>query len=174
MENPLVGVVMSSENELQYMEECERILIGFGIPYEIRVLSPHQSLDRLMEWARSALSRGMHVIIAGAGWAAHLPGTIAALTTLPVIGVPLPTSSMHGMDALLGVLQMSTGVPVATMAVGKVGAANAGILATQILGLKFPQLMESLRSYRAGLAQQVEVKDTALLQDRMRRLSGGA
>lgn len=173
MENPLIGVVISAENELPYMEECERVLVSFGIPYEIRVLSVHQAPDRCFEWARSASSRGLQAIIVGTGWAAPLSSVIASLTILPVIAVPLPVSSMHGQDALMGMAQSVMGAPVATMAVGKAGAANAGILATQILALKFPQLGEQISQFRTSLVGQIDAKDAALRQDRARRMSGG-
>jgi 5-(carboxyamino)imidazole ribonucleotide mutase len=172
MENPLVGVAISAENELPYMEECERILMGFGIPYEMRVLSVHQNLDRVVEWARGAQGRGIQVLIVGAGLAAPLASVIASQTLLPVVAVPLPTSSMQGLDALLGLAQSNVGAPIATMAVGKIGAANAGIFATQLLALKFPEnLLEPLQSFRAGMAQQCDSKDQALYQDRQQRRS---
>ena len=172
MDNPLIGVVISAENELPYIEECERILVGFGIPYEIRVLSIHQAPDKCIEWARSASNRGLHAVIVGSGWAAPLASVIASYTILPVIAIPLPVSSMHGLDALMGMAQASMGAPVATMAVGKTGAANAGLLAAQLLALKYPHLIEAISSFKMGLAQQIEAKDTALLQDRMRRMGG--
>jgi 5-(carboxyamino)imidazole ribonucleotide mutase len=174
MENPLIGVVITAENELPYMEECERILVGFGIPYEMRVLSVHQAPSHCIEWARTAASRGLQAIIVGAGWSAPLASVLAAHTTLPVIAVPLPVSSMQGLDSLMGMAQSNLGAPVATMSVGKAGAANAGLLAAQILSLKYPHLVESINGYRQQLAQQLEAKDAALLQDRMRRMSGGA
>ncbi|MBK06339.1 MAG: 5-(carboxyamino)imidazole ribonucleotide mutase [Deltaproteobacteria bacterium] len=173
MENPLIGVVISAENELPYMEECERILVGFGIPYEIRVLSIHQAPEKCIEWAKSAASRGLHAIVCGVGWSAPLASVLAAHTILPVIAVPLPVSSMHGLDSLMGMAQTNLGAPIATMAVGKSGAANAGLFAAQLLCLKYPHLVESINSFRAGLSQQVEAKDAALMQDRMRRMSGG-
>lgn len=173
METPLIGVVISAENELPYMEECERILVGFGIPYEIRVLSIHQAPDRTIEWARTAAGRGLQAVIVGTGWAAPLASVLAAYTVLPVIAVPLPVSSMQGLDSLMGMAQSNLGAPVATMSVGKAGAANAGLFAAQLLALKYPHLVESISGYKAQLAQQLEGKDTALLQDRMRRMGGG-
>ncbi len=169
METPLVGVIISAENELPYIEECERILIGFGIPYEIRVLSMQQAPDRCIEWARSAAERGLQAVIVGTGWASSLASAIASFTILPVVAVPLPVSSLHGLDSLMGMAQSNLGSPVATMALGKVGAANAGLFVTRILALKFPHLAEAIQGYRHGLQQQLEAKDTALLQDRMRR-----
>lgn len=174
MENPLVGVVITAENELPYMEECERILVGFGIPYEMRVLSIQQAPDRCIEWARSAAGRGLQAIVVGTGWSAPLASCIAAHTTVPVIAVPLPVSSMQGLDSLMGMAQSTLGAPVATMAVGKTGAANAALFAAQMMSLKYPHLVESLNGYRSQLAQQLEAKDTALLQDRMRRMGGAA
>jgi phosphoribosylaminoimidazole carboxylase PurE protein len=172
METPLVAVVISAENELAYMEDCERTLIGFGIPYESRVLSIHQAPEHCLEWSRQAAARGVRVIIAGASWSAPLATVISSLTTLPVIAVPLPVSPMHGFDSLMGMAQSYAGAPVATMAIGKPGAANAALLAVRILSLQFPQLGEQLKAYRASITQQVEGKDAALLQDRQRRRLG--
>ncbi len=172
MENPLVAVVISAENELAYMEECERTLIGFGIPFESRVLSLQQAPEHCIEWARSVEKRGVKVVIAGSSWSAPLASVLSSFTILPVIAVPLPISPMHGLDALMGMAQSYVGAPIATMAVGKPGAANAGQLAVQILALQFPQLGDQLRAYRSGLAKQVEAKDGALYQDRQRRRLG--
>ena len=169
METPLVGVVLSNENELPYMEECERILISFGTPYEMRVLSIQQAPEHCFEWARMADKRGLHAIIVGTGWASPLASAIASLTLLPVIAVPLPTSSMHGLDALMGMAQSNLGAPIATMAVGKVGAANAGLFATRVLAVKYPHLIETMQGYNQALKQQLEEKDNALLQDRIQR-----
>lgn len=172
METPLVAVIISAENELPYMEECERVLIGFGIPYEIRVLSMQQAPDRALEWARTAAGRGIHVVVVGTGFSSPLANMIASLTHLPVVAVPLPVSSLHGLDALMGMAQTQMGAPVATMAVGKTGAANAGLFATRLLALKYPHLVESIQAYRVSLQQQLEAKDNALLQDRLRRRTG--
>lgn len=166
MDNPLVGVIMGSETELTYMEETERVLQGFGIPFETRILSPHRSPRRLFEYIQAAPSRGIHVLICGEGWAAHLAGIVASVTTLPVIGVPIPNSSVNGLDSLLSTVQMPMGVPVATMAMGKAGAANAAVLATQILSLKFDGLGQALVRFKEELDRSVEAKDTQLRQAR--------
>lgn len=172
METPLVGVVISAENELPYMEECERVLIGFGIPYEIRVLSVQQAPERCLEWARAAAGRGIHVIVVGSGVASPLANIVSSFTHLPVVAVPLPISSLHGLDSLMGMAQNQMGAPVATMALGKIGAANAGLFATRLLALKYPHLVESIQAYRLSLQQQLEAKDHALFQDRLRRRAG--
>ncbi len=174
METPLVGVVISAENELPYMEECERVLIGFGIPYEIRVLSLQQAPEHCIEWARTAASRGLHTIVVGSGGASGLASAIASFTHLPVIAVPLPVTSLHGLDSLMSMAQSNLGAPVATMSVGKTGAANAGLFATRLLATKYPHLVESIQGYRTSLHQQLEAKDQALHQDRLRRRSSGA
>jgi phosphoribosylaminoimidazole carboxylase PurE protein len=139
------------------MEEAGGILERFGIPYEMTVASAHRSPERTKEYARSAHQRGLQVIIAGAGGAAHLAGSIAAETVLPVIGVPIDSSPLIGIDALLATVQMPGGVPVATMAVGKAGARNAGLLAVQILALYHLDLHEKLLEYKEEMARQVEV-----------------
>jgi phosphoribosylaminoimidazole carboxylase PurE protein len=156
MENPLVGIVMGSASDRPIMEEAARQLERFKVPYEMIVASAHRSPERTREYARTAHERGLKVIIAGAGGAAHLAGTIAAETVVPVIGVPIDSSPLQGMDALLATVQMPAGIPVATMAVGKAGAKNAGILAVQILALHEPELSERLWEYKKELALQVE------------------
>src|SRR5438874_13579656 len=128
-ESPLVSIVMGSDSDLEIMNEAARALDDFGIPYEIDVTSAHRSPARTGEFARNAASRGIKAIIAGAGGAAHLAGVIAAETTLPVIGVPIPSSALQGLDSLLATVQMPAGIPVATVAIGKAGAANARLLA---------------------------------------------
>ena len=157
MTKPLVGIVMGSASDRPIMEEAGGILERFGIPYEMTVASAHRSPERTKEYARSAHERGMQVIIAGAGGAAHLAGSIAAETVLPVIGVPIDSSPLIGIDALLATVQMPGGVPVATMAVGKAGARNAGLLAVQILALYHLDLHEKLLEYKEEMARQVEV-----------------
>ncbi|OGP54830.1 MAG: 5-(carboxyamino)imidazole ribonucleotide mutase [Deltaproteobacteria bacterium RBG_13_52_11] len=157
MENPLVGIVMGSASDRPVMEEAARILERFRVFYEMIVASAHRSPERTREYARTAQQRGLQVIIAGAGGAAHLAGTIAAETVLPIIGVPIDSTPLKGMDALLATVQMPAGVPVATMAVGKAGAKNAGILAVQILALHHPELQKKLLEYKKELALQVEV-----------------
>jgi phosphoribosylaminoimidazole carboxylase PurE protein len=159
MEKPMVGIVMGSVSDRSFMDEAAKILDAFGIPHEITIASAHRSPARTREYAQTAHKRGLKVIIAGAGGAAHLAGTIAAETVLPVIGVPIDSSPLQGMDALLATVQMPSGVPVATMAVGKAGAKNAGILAAQILSLQDPKLHAKLVEYKKGLAVQVEQTD---------------
>jgi len=155
-ETPLVGIVMGSDSDLPVMEEAEKVLNQFQVPYEITLSSAHRSPDRTQRYAKSAEERGLEVIIVGAGAAAHLAGVIASETTLPVIGVPIDSSPLKGMDSLLSTVQMPGGIPVATMAIGKAGARNAAILAIQILALKSPDLREALKGYKARLEQEVE------------------
>ena len=156
MEKPLVGIVMGSASDRSVMEEAAGVLKRFEVPYEMTVASAHRSPERTREYARSAHKEGFEVIIAGAGGAAHLAGSIAAETVLPVIGVPIDSSPLQGMDALLATVQMPAGVPVATMAVGKAGARNAGILAVQILALHHPELHKKLLEFRKKMVRQVE------------------
>jgi phosphoribosylaminoimidazole carboxylase PurE protein len=156
MEKPIIGIVMGSASDRPIMEEAAAILGRFQVPYELIVASAHRSPERTREYARTAQERGLQIIIAGAGGAAHLAGSIAAATVLPVIGVPIDSSPLKGMDALLATVQMPAGVPVATMAVGKAGAKNAGILAVQIISLHQPELHKKLAEYKKELAQQVE------------------
>src|SRR5438477_10061066 len=162
MSNPLVSIVMGSDSDLEIMREAGKSLEDFGIGYEMDVTSAHRSPDRTAEFARNAASRGIRVIIAGAGGAAHLAGVIAAHTTLPVIGVPIPSTSLNGMDSLLATVQMPAGIPVATVAIGKPGANNAGILAAQILALSNSALANKLSSYKEKLANSVEEKSRKL------------
>src|SRR6202051_1717456 len=158
MSKPLVWIVMGSDSDLDIMREAAKALDGFGIIYEIDVTSAHRSPDRTADYARKAASRGIRVIIAGAGGAAHLAGVIAAHTTLPVIGVPIPSTSLNGMDSLLATVQMPAGIPVATVAVGKPGATNAGILAAQILGVADSGIGQKLHAHKEKLARGVEEK----------------
>jgi 5-(carboxyamino)imidazole ribonucleotide mutase len=162
MSNPLVLIIMGSDSDLSVMEEGAKVLAEFGVPYEMRISSAHRSPKRTAELAVEAAERGIRVIIAGAGMAAHLAGVIAAETCLPVIGVPMGGSTLHGLDALYSTVQMPGGIPVATMAIGKAGAKNAGIFAVQILALGDPCLMEGLKLFRERMAQEVEEKDRAL------------
>ena len=155
---PLVGIVMGSHSDLPVMEEAQRILEQFSVPYEVTLSSAHRSPDRTIRYAKSAEERGLEVIIVGAGAAAHLAGVIASETILPVIGIPIDSSPLKGMDSLLATVQMPGGVPVATMAIGRAGARNAAILAVQILALKLPRLKEALKEYKERLAQEVEEK----------------
>ena len=148
-----IAVVVGSKNDLPYLDGAKEILERFGIPYEVMVMSAHRSLDRTMEFAEKAEAEGFGAIIACAGMAAHLPGVIAAKTILPVIGVPLPTSDIKGMDALLAIVQMPSSVPVATMAIGKSGVKNGAILAAEILSLNDEGLKKKLKEYKLSLGQ---------------------
>jgi phosphoribosylaminoimidazole carboxylase PurE protein len=158
----LVSIVMGSDSDLEIMREAGKALEEFGIAYEIDVTSAHRSPDRTAEFARKAKDRGVRVIIAGAGGAAHLAGVIAAHTTLPVIGVPIPSTSLQGMDSLLATVQMPAGIPVATVAIGKPGATNAGILAAQILGVADVEVGKKLAGHKEKLAKGVEEKSRKL------------
>ena len=162
MSKPLVSIVMGSDSDLDIMREAAKALEDFGIAHEIDVTSAHRSPDRTAEYARKAADRGIRVIIAGAGGAAHLAGVIAAHTTLPVIGVPIPSTSLSGMDSLLATVQMPAGIPVATVAIGKPGATNAGILAAQILGLASSGIAKKLEAHKEKLANSVEEKSKKL------------
>lgn len=157
MGNPLVGIVMGSASDRPTMAAAEETLTALGVAFETRVLSAHRTPDAAAEWARGLEGRGIRVVIAAAGGAAHLAGAMAAHTTLPVIGVPLasPNAIAGGLDALLSTVQMPRGVPVATVAVGEAGAANAGILAAEILALSDPALAERLRAMRAANAAKI-------------------
>ncbi len=154
--NPLVGIIMGSDSDLPVMEEAEKVLNQFQVPYEVTISSAHRSPDRTHRYAISAEERGLKVIIVGAGAAAHLAGVIASETILPVIGVPIDSSPLKGMDSLLSTVQMPGGIPVATMGIGRAGARNAAILAVQILALNSPQMREALKGYKKRLEQEVE------------------
>ncbi len=160
-EKPLVGVVMGSTSDSDVMRGCMNVLKEFDIPHEVRVLSAHRTPDLTKEYVVSAADRGIEVIIAGAGWAAHLAGFMAAHTTLPVIGVPIDSSPFKGMDALLSTVQMPPGIPVATVAVGSGGAKNAAVLAAQILALKYLPIAKRLKDYRQGLTEKAMEKTDA-------------
>ncbi|HLJ86539.1 MAG TPA: 5-(carboxyamino)imidazole ribonucleotide mutase [Candidatus Angelobacter sp.] len=165
-ENPVVAIVMGSDSDLEIMNEAAKALEDFGIAYEIDVTSAHRSPARTGEFARKAASRGIKAIIAGAGGAAHLAGVIAAETTIPVIGVPIPSTSLNGLDSLLSVVQMPAGIPVATVAIGKPGATNAGILAAQMIGLSDSKVAEKLKQHKEKLAKGVEEKSAKLQKSR--------
>ena len=152
---PLVGIIMGSKSDWEHMSAAAEILTEFNVPHEERVLSAHRTPDLTMEYAAAAQERGLQVIIAGAGGAAHLPGVLAAKTILPVIGVPMPTTALGGIDSLLSIVQMPRGIPVATMAIGRSGASNAGMFAVAIMALNQPDLAERLVKYRAARAQDV-------------------
>jgi phosphoribosylaminoimidazole carboxylase PurE protein len=162
MSKVLVSIVMGSDSDLDIMREAAKSLEEFGIGYEIDVTSAHRSPDRTAEYAKKAADRGIRVIIAGAGGAAHLAGVIAAHTILPVIGVPIPSTSLNGMDSLLATVQMPAGIPVATVAIGKPGATNAGILAAQILGLSTAGIAKKLEGHKEKLANSVDEKSRKL------------
>ena len=161
-ENSAVGIVMGSDSDLGVMQETTRILKQFEVPYEITVASAHRSPARAAEFAATARERGIRVIIAGAGHAAHLAGAMAAHTSLPVIGVPIDSSCLQGFDALLSTVQMPPGIPVATVSIGKSGAGNAGILAVQILALSDGVLEAKLADFKMGMAKKVAQKAEAL------------
>jgi len=161
-ENSAVGIVMGSDSDLGVMQETTRILKQFGVPYEITVASAHRSPARAAEFAATARERGIRVIIAGAGHAAHLAGAMAAHSSLPVIGVPIDSSCLQGFDALLSTVQMPPGIPVATVSIGKSGAGNAGILAVQILALSDGVLEAKLADFKLDMAEKVVQKAHAL------------
>ena len=160
MANPLVGVVMGSDSDWSVMSDAAVALKEFGIEYEVEVLSAHRTPEKMIEWGKAASSRGIKVIIAGAGGAAHLPGMLASVTTLPVIGVPVSLSKLDGMDSLLSIVQMPGGIPVATVSIG--GAKNAGILAARILGTNDSDLENKLIEYGQSLASLVAEKNDQL------------
>jgi 5-(carboxyamino)imidazole ribonucleotide mutase len=162
MNNPLVLIVMGSDSDLPVMAEAAKVLAEFGIPHEIRISSAHRSPAATAALAEDAAGRGTRVIIAGAGMAAHLAGVMASSTLLPVIGVPMAGGALNGVDALYSTVQMPGGIPVATMAIGKAGAKNAGIFAVQVLALGDGQLTAALRAYREKMADEVAAKDRAL------------
>lgn len=161
---PVVGIVMGSDSDWGVMEKAASVLKQLNIPFDVTVSSAHRSPERTTDYARSARDRGLRVIIAGAGGAAHLAGSIAALTTLPVIGVPIDSSSLKGLDALLATVQMPSGVPVATMAIGPAGAKNAAVLAAQILATGEPEIEGRLEQFKKDMATQVAEKAEALRQ----------
>jgi 5-(carboxyamino)imidazole ribonucleotide mutase len=163
---PLVGVIMGSDTDLPVMTEAGRALASFGIPYEMQVMSAHRTPERTHEYASTAVERGLRCIIVGAGGAAHLAGVVAAVTTLPVIGVPLATSALNGLDALLATVQMPGGIPVATMAIDKAGAVNAAIFAAQIIAVGDPAMGQKLADHKKKLAQSVAEKN-AHLQEKL-------
>ncbi len=153
----LVGIVMGSDSDWPVMQGAAEALDEFGVPHEVRVLSAHRTPSEMLDWAYEADGRGLRVVIAGAGGAAHLPGMVASMTPLPVIGVPVPLKHLDGMDSLLSIVQMPAGVPVATVSIG--GAANAGLLAVRILGVGDPRLAEALDEYRQEIAAASRAAD---------------
>jgi len=156
---PQVGILMGSDSDLPTMQEASKILAEFGVPFEVRVCSAHRTPDRASRYARQAERRGLRVLIAGAGGAAHLAGVLAAQVTLPVIGVPMESGPLGGLDALLATVQMPGGVPVATVAIGRAGARNAALLAVEILALSDRELRRRLAQYRARMVAEVIAKD---------------
>jgi 5-(carboxyamino)imidazole ribonucleotide mutase len=156
---PLVGIVMGSVSDWETLRAADEVLTRFEVPHECEVVSAHRTPERMAEYASAAEARGLSVIIAGAGGAAHLPGMIAAYTLLPVLGVPVESHALHGIDSLLSIVQMPAGVPVGTLAVGKAGATNAALLAIAVLADSRPELRERLRAFRAEQADKVR-RDT--------------
>lgn len=152
---PLVGVIMGSKSDWETLKHAADILAQFGVPHECRVVSAHRTPDLMNEYAKSAASRGIQIIIAGAGGAAHLPGMVASQTVLPVLGVPVQSKALSGLDSLLSIVQMPGGIPVGTLAIGEAGAKNAGLLAIRILGSTRPDLQNQLTKYQAELDAKV-------------------
>jgi 5-(carboxyamino)imidazole ribonucleotide mutase len=162
MSEPLVGVIMGSDSDYAVMGTAAEALAEFDVPHEVRVVSAHRTPQGMAEYAQTAAGRGLKVIIAGAGGAAHLPGMVASMTTLPVIGVPVPLKYLDGMDSLLSIVQMPAGVPVATVSIG--GARNAGLLAVRILAVGDPELTARMAVFQDTLAATAQAKDAALQQ----------
>src|SRR3954470_4422613 len=156
----VVGVIMGSQSDWETMRQADEVLTRFGVPHECRIVSAHRTPQWMAEYASTAADRGLEVIIAGAGGAAHLPGMVAAQTVLPVIGVPVQSGALSGLDSLLSIVQMPKGIPVATVAIGAAGAANAGLLAIAVLAISRPELRAKLQAYRDEIA--AEVKRTEL------------
>ncbi|WP_456441786.1 5-(carboxyamino)imidazole ribonucleotide mutase [Caldithrix abyssi] len=152
----MVGIIMGSDSDLPVMKEAAKVLEDFGVDYEITIVSAHRTPERLFRYAAEAEKRGLEVIIAGAGGAAHLPGMVASISALPVIGVPVKTSALSGMDSLLSIVQMPRGVPVATVAINN--ASNAGLLAAEILGVKYPEIRKQIIQYKEKMKNEVENK----------------
>ncbi len=155
MKNPLVGILMGSDSDFEIMKESAKVLKDFGVSFEVVVTSAHRTPERTLEYAKSAKDRGLKVLIVGAGMAAHLAGVIAAKTTIPVIGVPINSSSLNGIDALYSTLQMPSGIPVGTMAIGKAGAKNAALYAVQMLALSDENLTKKLEDFRKDFERVV-------------------
>ncbi len=163
---PLVGVVMGSDSDWPVMEGASQALAEFDVPHEVRVVSAHRTPHDMLTWASEAAGRGLRVVVAGAGGAAHLPGMVASMTPLPVIGVPVPLRHLDGVDSLLSIVQMPAGIPVATVSIG--GARNAGLLAVRVLAAADPALQERVVAFQDALAQTARGKDAAL-QERLGR-----
>lgn len=154
-EQVLVGVIMGSQSDWETMKHAAQTLSALAIPHEVKVVSAHRTPDRMFEYADSAIDRGLEVIIAGAGGAAHLPGMVAAKTALPVLGVPVKSRALNGVDSLLSIAQMPAGVPVGTLAIGDAGSTNAALLAAAILGIKYPQVRRALEEFRQSRTDAV-------------------
>ena len=154
-EQALVGLIMGSKSDWETMRNAAETLSALGVPHEVRVVSAHRTPDLMFEYAESAIDRGLEVIIAGAGGAAHLPGMVAAKTALPVLGVPVKSQALNGMDSLLSIAQMPAGIPVATLAIGAAGATNAALLAASILGIKYTQIRRALEEFRSARTDAV-------------------
>lgn len=154
-EQVLVGVIMGSQSDWETMKHAAQTLSALAIPHEVKVVSAHRTPDRMFEYADSAIDRGLEVIIAGAGGAAHLPGMVAAKTALPVLGVPVKSRALNGVDSLLSIAQMPAGIPVGTLAIGDAGSTNAALLAAAILGIKYPQVRRALEEFRQSRTDAV-------------------
>ena len=152
---PLVGIIMGSTSDWETMRHAAETLEKLGIPHEVEVVSAHRTPDKLFQYAETAMGRGIEVIIAGAGGAAHLPGMVASKTSLPVLGVPVQSKALNGMDSLLSIVQMPAGIPVGTLAIGKAGSTNAALLSASILGNKYPTFREALETFRANQTETV-------------------
>ncbi|MEQ1780581.1 MAG: 5-(carboxyamino)imidazole ribonucleotide mutase [Hyphomonadaceae bacterium] len=153
--SPVVGIIMGSRSDWPTLSKAAEILAELGVPFEAKVVSAHRTPDRLVEYAKSARSRGLKIVIAGAGGAAHLPGMVASMTSLPVLGVPVKSSALSGLDSLLSIVQMPKGIPVGTLAIGEAGAANAGILAASMLANNDPALLTKLDAFRQAQTDAV-------------------
>jgi 5-(carboxyamino)imidazole ribonucleotide mutase len=162
MASPIVGIIMGSTSDMDTMQHAANVLEELGVPHEVLIISAHRTPDRMFQYAAAAKGRGIEVIIAGAGGAAHLPGMTAAKTVLPVIGVPVQSAALNGLDSLLSIVQMPRGVPVATVAIGAAGALNAGLLAAQIVGLKHPDVQARLESRRKAAEREVVAQSDAV------------
>ena len=169
MGTPLVGIVMGSASDYETLGKAEDVLLDFGVPYEISVFSAHRMPEEMYDYAKSAAGRGLKLIIAGAGGAAHLPGMVSALTTLPVLGVPVESRALSGLDSLLSIVQMPGGVPTATFAIGPSGATNAGLFAVKVLALADPALAEKVAAHREALREKARAGNDAV----KRRLRSG-
>ncbi len=164
-EQALVGLIMGSSSDWDTMQNAAETLTTLHIPFEAKVVSAHRTPDVMFDYAHSAVDRGLEVIIAGAGGAAHLPGMVAAKTSLPVLGVPVQSKALNGMDSLLSIAQMPAGIPVATLAIGNAGATNAALLAASILGIKYPQIRRDLEAYRQERTEAVLNQSDPRAQD---------